>query len=169
MYAAWMLELLSCYGRPPCPSLHDHINRCHLAADYAQLGGESRGPSIFGRRGLSSAVAPAQAHQCSSCSGSMSSRARAATASCWRFLRCSGFVCWLRLRPFGAFAFWLRLRFVRVGCVCVLRVGCVLDVSQFAVWCSGCALKRVCVVVAFWFAFRNPAFAFCVSAFRNCG
>ena len=40
---------------------------------------------------------------------------------------------------FGAFAFWLRLHFVRLGCVCVLRFGCVL--------------KRVYVLVAFWFAF----------------
>ena len=55
---------------------------------------------------------------------------------------------------FGAFAFWLRLRFVRFGCVCVLRFGCVLKrVSQFAVLRFGCVLKRVCVLVAFWFAF----------------
>ena len=35
---------------------------------------------------------------------------------------------------FGAFAFWLRLRFVRFDCVCVLRFGCVLKiVSQLSV------------------------------------
>ena len=47
---------------------------------------------------------------------------------------------------FRAFAFWLRLRFVRFGCV-------LPNVSQFSVLRFGCVLKRLCVLVAFWFAF----------------